>query len=208
MRHIIFGNGGHGREVADMLRRRLAASETICFATDGGGGGGAMFDLPVLDSAELGPDDTIYIAVGSGSAREEIERRLVTMGCRIGSMIASTALVSPFATLGEGALVSDFTMINAAAVVGRQFQCNMYAYVAHDCRIGDFVTFAPAACCNGGVKIGDHAYIGSGALIRQNIRIGRGATVGMGAVVVSDIPDFATVVGNPAGPMRPSRSHG
>jgi sugar O-acyltransferase (sialic acid O-acetyltransferase NeuD family) len=200
MRHVIFGNGGHGREVADMLRRCLPAAENICFAVDGGGE--PIFDLAVLDTADLGAGDMVYVAIGSGRAREEVERRLIDRGCEIGTAVAATALVSLYAVLGAGALVSDFTMINAAATVGRQFQCNMYAYVAHDCRIGDFVTFAPGVQCNGNVTIGDHAYIGSGAVIRQNIRIGRGATVGMGAVVVADVPDFATVVGNPARPMQ------
>ncbi|MEO2037445.1 MAG: DapH/DapD/GlmU-related protein, partial [Martelella sp.] len=73
-----------------------------------------------------------------------------------------------------------------------------YAYIEHDCVIGDFVTLAPGAKVNGNITIGDHVYIGSGAVIRQGTTIGPGATIGMGAVVLRDVPPGVTVVGNPA----------
>lgn len=79
--------------------------------------------------------------------------------------------------------------------------------MAHDCVVGDFVTFTPRVCCNGYVHIEDHAYIGTGAVLKQGrpgqpLVIGRGAVVGMGAVVTKSVPPGATVVGNPARVME------
>lgn len=42
------------------------------------------------------------------------------------------------------------------------------------------------------------ASIGGGAVILPGLRIGAGATVGAGAVVTKDVPNGATVIGNPA----------
>jgi acyl-[acyl carrier protein]--UDP-N-acetylglucosamine O-acyltransferase len=86
--------------------------------------------------------------------------------------------------------------------VGRCFHGNLYSYVEHDCAVGDFVTFAPCAKCNGNVHIGDYAYIGSGAVLKQGkpgapLVIGAGASVGMGA---TGCAAGVTVVGNPARP--------
>jgi len=47
-------------------------------------------------------------------------------------------------------------------------------------------------------RVKRHASIGSGATILPGITIGEGAMVGAGAVVTKDVPDHATVVGNPA----------
>jgi UDP-2-acetamido-3-amino-2,3-dideoxy-glucuronate N-acetyltransferase len=44
--------------------------------------------------------------------------------------------------------------------------------------------------------------IGSNATLMAGITIGEGALVGAGAVVTKDVPDFATVVGVPAKPLR------
>ena len=87
--------------------------------------------------------------------------------------------------------------------IGVCFQANIYSYVGHDCRVGDYVTLAPCVKCNGNVVIEDHVYIGAGALIKPGTRdnptvIGRGAKIGMGAVVIQNVAPGAQVFGNPA----------
>src|SRR3546814_3035585 len=87
-------------------------------------------------------------------------------------------------TVGEGAILCGFTHITSNAKIGRFFHANIYSYIAHDCVIGDFVTFAPGVMCNGHVVIEDHAYIGAGVVIKDGtdrpMVIVRGAIVGMG----------------------------
>lgn len=46
--------------------------------------------------------------------------------------------------------------------------------------------------------IGDNVYIGPSVCIVENVTIGSGSTIGAGAVVVKDVPENATVAGNPA----------
>jgi acetyltransferase-like isoleucine patch superfamily enzyme len=51
------------------------------------------------------------------------------------------------------------------------------------------------------VTIEDGVWIGIGAIILKGVRIGRGARIGAGCVVTRDIPEGATVAGNPATPV-------
>ena len=100
-------------------------------------------------------------------------------------------------------MLCPFVTLTSNIRIGQQFHANIHSYVAHDCVIGDFVTFAPGVHCNGNVVIEDHAYIGTGAVIKQGqpgqpLVIGKGAVVGMGAVVTRNVSAGTTVVGNPA----------
>ncbi|MEO7825789.1 MAG: acetyltransferase [Allosphingosinicella sp.] len=214
MRLVIFGPGGFGREILEIAR--LSANRDaepgpipeVVFAADVAGED--VLGVRVIGLDELEAEDRLVIALGSSAARRDVAERLRHFPA--GRVIAPSALIGPEVTMGEGAVVCDHCTFTASATIGRHFQCNIYSYVAHDCRIGDFVTFAPRVSCNGNVHVHDGAYIGTGAVIKQGnpgrpTVIGAGAVVGMGAVVTKDVPPGATVVGNPAGPFeRRSRS--
>ena len=157
-----------------------------------------------LSADSLTDQDDLVIAIGDPALRRDVAARIKG---RAGALIAPTSLVGPDVNYLEGIVLCDFTTITASVRIGRHFQCNLYSYVAHDCVIGDFVTFAPRVSCNGNVHIGDGAYIGTGAVLKQGctgkpLKIGRNAVVGMGAVVTNDVPDGEVVVGNPARAVR------
>ena len=50
--------------------------------------------------------------------------------------------------------------------------------------------------------IGDSVDIGANVVIIGRIRIGNHVTIGAGSVVLTDVPDYAVVVGNPARIIR------
>lgn len=148
------------------------------------------------------------IAVADSRIRAELVARLTGKGAQPMEIRAATATVGTENFIGEGAVFGHLSTVTTNVRIGRYFHCHMYAYVEHDCVIGDFVTFAPRVSCNGNVHIGDHAYIGTGAVIRQGtpgkpLMIGEGAIVGMGAVVTKDVPPRTTVAGNPARVLEP-----
>jgi sugar O-acyltransferase (sialic acid O-acetyltransferase NeuD family) len=146
------------------------------------------------------------IAIADHAVRRRIAERLQAAGAVPFAVVAPHSVQLDGNEVGEGAILCAFTTVTSNARIGRFFHANIYSYVAHDCVIGDFVTFAPGVMCNGRVRIGDGAYIGTGAILREGsdarpMVIGEGAVVGMGAVVTKSVPPFTTVVGNPAAPM-------
>jgi sugar O-acyltransferase (sialic acid O-acetyltransferase NeuD family) len=148
----------------------------------------------------------VALAIANSCIRERIAAKCRADGVGFLDVRATNVIVMDDAVLGEGAILCPFVTITSNVRIGVHFHANLYSYVAHDCVIGDYVTFAPCVKCNGNVKIEDHAYIGTGAVIKQGgaggpLVIGRGATVGMGAVVTRSVPPGVTVVGNPARPL-------
>lgn len=193
-RVVIFGPGGFGREIHQPLLRSLEIAKDyrhVIFAAD-------HPETGTIHADEIRDSDEVLIALGSSQSRREVAKRIRG---RPGRFIASTALIGSNVEIGTGTVICDFAMVTCDAKIGQFFQCNIYSYVAHDCVIGDFVTFAPRVCCNGNVTIGSGSYIGAGACIRPGVHIGKDVTVGMGAIVTKDVADGLTVVGNPARPL-------
>lgn len=208
----IVGAGGFGREVLPIA---LDAVEGVLAFVESHPSQPYVSGLPVLSLQEfiaLGRKRPLRfaIAISQSMARRAIASELVAAGVEPYPLIDRSARVFESATIGTGAILSANTVITSDVTIGRFFHGNIGSYVAHDCRIGDFVTFAPGVKCNGNVYIGDGAYIGTGAMIRPGTKnqpriIGKDAIIGMGAVVLSDVPDGATVAGNPARSLQPKR---
>jgi len=72
------------------------------------------------------------------------------------------------------------------------------AHVAHDCIVGDGVTFANHATLAGHVRVGDFVFMGGLCAVHQFSRIGRYSFIGGGAIVTKDIIPFGSVWGNHA----------
>jgi sugar O-acyltransferase (sialic acid O-acetyltransferase NeuD family) len=211
MSYGLIGAGGHGREtmpvLAEMIRRSdMTAEHRLMFVVEGADCPERVNGYPVVSLAEyvvMEGERYFNIAIADAQARERIANLCIAAGLRPLSIISKSALVLDNNDIGEGAILSPFSVVTSNARIGRFFHANIFSRVAHDCVIGDFVTFAPSAQCNGNVVVDDYAFIGTGAVIKEGTRecplvIGKGATVGMGAVVTKDVAPFTTVVGNPA----------
>lgn len=201
----VYGAGGCGRGILPLLRATCGDGERLVFIDDASGAEEAngheiwTFDRFLRESAA---SRHVAIAIAAPKVREAVDRRCREAGVAILSASAANVVIMDDVEIGAGALLSPFVTLTSNIRIGRCFHANLYSYVEHDCVIGDYVTFAPGAHCNGDVVVGDHAYIGSGAIIRQGIRIGAGCIIGMGAVVTKDVPPGVTVVGNPARPLE------
>lgn len=206
----VYGASGFGREVMPIaraqLRRQGVADDRLVFVDDAP-------NAPVLNGqrvltyaqflTEPAESRHVAIAIANSEIREQLTCRCSADGVFPWSIAADNVQILDDVIVAEGAILCPFAMLTSTIRIGKAFHGNYYSYVAHDCVIGDYVTFAPAAKCSGNVVIEDHAYIGAGAIIKQGrpgqpLIIGRKAVVGMGAVVTRDVPAGATVVGNPA----------
>lgn len=206
----IYGASGYGREVMPLVRAALPPGAEAVFIDDGDRAprvnGHRCLDWQAF-LAEPPGARAVCLAISSGTVRAHLAERCAAAGIGFFPARAASVVIMDDVEIGEGAILSPFVSLTSNIRIGRHFHANIQSYVAHDCVIGDFVTFAPGVKCNGNVHVEDHAYIGTGAILRQGrpgapLTIGRGAVVGMGAVVTKDVPPGATVVGNPARPME------
>ena len=166
----------------------------------------------------LGDDDvldahtsqTLALANGIGSVgdaagrhvepmRRNVQQRLSACGWQFGGVRHPSAVVSPFARVGEGVQLLAASVVQSGAKVGEHCIINTAAVVEHDVTLGRWVHVAPGAIVCGDVSIGAFSHIGAGAVVRQGVRLGENTVVGAGAVVVRDYAGVNVLVGVPAG---------
>lgn len=208
VRWVIVGPGGFGREILPIVMAQAAKERDppeVLFVADAPRIGEVNGVRVVSSDALLsgGEPGRFTVAVADYTARRLLAARFESAGWSPLEVRAASCEVLGPAEIGAGAVFCAHTIVTANVVIGRHFHANLGSYVAHDCRIGDFVTFAPGVCCNGGVVVEDEVYVGTGAVIKQAtagrpVVLGRGCVVGMGAVVTRSVEAQTTVMGNPA----------
>lgn len=210
----VVGDGGYGREVMPLAQAALHEAlltdlVDLVFVVDQAGSDSSVNGYPVMLQSEfLSLPNIKYfnVAIGSPQSRKQVVTSFLEAGAIPFTIKAENVVIMDNNKIQAGAVLSPFSTITSNVKIGSYFHANIYSYVAHDCVIGNYVTFAPSVKCNGNVVIEDYAYIGTGAVIKQGrsgypLTIGRGAVVGMGAVVTKNVPPGVTVIGNPARPM-------
>lgn len=148
-------------------------------------------------------NDNVVIAIADYELRNKIYCYLKEKVVGFPNVFHKSSFISSSSSIDESSIICPFVTLTSNVKIGKNFQANIYSYIAHDCIIGDNVTFAPSVKCNGNVIIEDDVYIGTGVIIHQGkankpLKIGKGSIIAAGSVVTRSVPAGKVVFGNPA----------
>jgi sugar O-acyltransferase (sialic acid O-acetyltransferase NeuD family) len=200
---LVFGAGGHGRVVAEVVQAMGLAVEG--FVDDGVPAGERVLGLPVLGtSAWLSQQSprTVALGLGDNHQRQALAAALASAGHTAGTFVHPRAWVSPTAQLGAGTVVMANAVVNAEARVGRGVILNSACVVEHECVVGDFAHISPRAALGGRAKVGARTHVGIGATVLNLATVGDDCIIGGGAVVLKAVESGVTAVGVPARRLR------
>lgn len=203
----IFGAGGHGKVILDILWE--SGAEVAGFLDDDPRKAGAVVcGHKVLGGFAYleGKTGSLSLALGIGDnkIRRKIFDRAVAAGVEVVSAVHPRAAVSRLATVARGAAIMAGAVVNPDATIGEGAVVNTGATVDHDCRLDRFCQVWPGAHLAGTVRVGEAAYVGTGAAVIPGITIGEDAVIGAGAAVLSDVAAGTVVIGVPARPAKRS----
>lgn len=209
---IIYGAGGFGCLVQDILQQGHQYRPVVFLDSDPGKHGRVVNELPVKGGAEQIDElraagiARVIVAIGDNVARVALAETLRARGLELISAIHPLASVSPSAQIGAHVIIGPRATVCVHARIGPHSVLSAGAIAEHDNVIGQGVFLQPAARLAGTVTVEEFAIIGIGAAVIPGRRIGRGASVEPGSVVIRDVPANTTVSGIPARAIGPTRS--
>jgi sugar O-acyltransferase (sialic acid O-acetyltransferase NeuD family) len=200
MEVLIYGAGGHSREIAELLVR--SGHSIIAFVDDAlRGTTHVPTGLPVV-SREQAPTDVVgfVVAIGDPLSRErlfdELSKSLVPVTVR-----SQSVSISQWADIGPGLQAAQNAVVNAGAYVGPDVILNVGCVVSHDVSVGAHTHIAPGVLLGGASNVGARCLVGAGSIVLPGVQVGDDCVVGAGSVVTKDVASGCTVVGSPARTM-------
>lgn len=149
-------------------------------------------------------ENKFIVAGGSIDLRVRLYQILSENGLNPADPILhSSASISPSASIGKGSSIGRLSSVGSKTLISENCLINRSVNIGHDVKISPNSVIGPGVTICGFVEIGERAFVGAGSTILPGLTIGEGATVGAGSVVVRDVPNFVTVLGNPAKPLKP-----
>ena len=200
---VLVGGGGPCKSVIDAVE---SAGYTIL----------GILDMPeyvgssVLGYPVVGTDEDLVryvdkalflVTVGhikDASLRIRLHERILSVGGCLATVVASTARVSRYASIGEGSVVLHHAMVNADAHIGKGCIINTFANIEHDAVIGDFCHISTGAMVNGNCAVGRGVFLGSQSVMVNGVGIMDSCVIAAGSVVRKNIVKKGIYSGNPA----------
>lgn len=200
---VLIGGGGHCKSVLDSLLRKQIYDEIVITDNEIPAG------TEIMNCKVVGSDDILpslleagfldaFITVGSIQStkiRHILFEKARTLGFQMTNVIDPSAVVSEFATLGNGILVGKNAVLNAEVNIADGAIINTSAVIEHESMVGEFSHISVGAKLCGNVRVGDDSFVGAGTVVIQGIKIGNNTIIGAGSTVISDVLSGTTRVG-------------
>jgi len=143
----------------------------------------------VAGATAIGSRTKVFPHATLGMAPQNVRHK----GGRTTLTIGSDCLIRECVTMNTGTDTS-----RGATTVGDGGMFMAYSHIAHDCIVGNNVTFANSATLAGHCEVGDNVIIGGLTAVHQFVRIGHHAFVGGCSGIVGDVIPYGMAEGNKA----------
>lgn len=205
----IFGAGGFGREVANLIRRINVSAEVpvwnfIGFFDDNAELKGTRNEYGEVlggmkELNEYNGKLSIAIGVGSPNAVKAIAGNITNPNVEYPNLLDPTVQIADENNyeLGKGNVFCSNCIISIAVKVGDFNSFNNNTVLGHDDIVGNFNCFMPNVNISGGVKIGDGNFFGVKSTVLQYLKIGNNTKIGGMTLILRNTKDGFLYMGVP-----------
>ena len=214
----LYGAGGFGKEVMSLLPSILPKlfpgtnydEIKLCFIDDDTSLSSILGKevISLTKFLELNQYELYYgVTISDPATRKFIVSKLKNTSAKPLKLIFDNSLILSHSQIESGVIIMPGVTISTSVSIGMFTHINFNSYIAHDCKIDNFVTISPYVVCCGNTEIMECAFIGAGAIIKQGTAnqpryVGTNSKLGMGSILLNDLPNNQTYAGNPASELR------
>lgn len=208
-KRILLGTGGHAKVLTDILISQnkkidITVSHEKCISWP------PLLNTQHLSSDEdvllISPNDCVLVnGIGftpNSTLRQDVFNYFSQRGYHFETLIADSAVVSPFVKLDEGVQIIHGAIIQPGCDIGANTIVNTGAKIDHDCKIGNHSHIAPSAILCGNVSCGEHVFIGAQSCIIPGVSVVSYCIIGAGTLLTHNVTKEACVTGS-----RPPQTH-
>jgi acetyltransferase-like isoleucine patch superfamily enzyme len=195
----IIGFGALGRQILDLFD--LASGDKRVLLFDDAMHGERAEDSFPFDSVldERFAECMFYVGIGYRHLPLKVQliQRLRSAGRRVPPLVHGSCNVHPTSTVGDGCILYPLCNVGAHVDLCEGALLNNSVVVSHESTVGASAYLSPGVVLSGRVTIGEAAFLGTGVLVADRRVVGRHTRVAIGTVVTRNVPDGASVIGNP-----------
>ncbi|SFD07439.1 acetyltransferase [Algibacter pectinivorans] len=140
----------------------------------------------------------VYCPIGNNIIRSKYLSTLKKEGYEIPSFIHKTVSIGPDVSLGEAVYMLAGNIVMPHTTIGNYIMINMDSTIAHHVNMEDGVFMSSGVNVGALINVRQNAYIGMGVTVMTGVKeIGANCLIGAGTVIIKNVPENATMVGNP-----------
>ena len=208
---VIVGTGGMGRELLGWIAGCGAGTRerfrVIAFISETGDDGTLIHGVPVLHPNQWeGASPRFVMAFADPIKKKRMALEMEARGWTPDIFIHDSAVVGLATKISWGTIICPFCRISTDCEIGEHVLINGGSGIGHDAVVGSYSSLLGSVSVNGNVRVGEGVLLGAGSMIYPGKTVGDWARVGLGSVVLRNVPDSATMFGNPATRIDTNRS--
>ena len=188
MKLALFGYGGHAREVACQIDKKITFFVDDKYVNN--------IAKPI---SEFNPKKYLMmVAVADSKDRANIVNKLPKETSYFTFIHPSVKIMDNNIKIGDGSFIGANSILTINIKLGKHTLLNRGNHIGHDCIVGDYFSMMPGAILSGDIIIKDQVYMGTNSSIKEKLNICSNSTIGMNSCVVKNIDVGGVYVGIPS----------